>query len=546
MKLIISSLITTIFIGSLVSCSPNTPDLSLTQTNLTQNNPNLTNPNQQLPNQQFSNLNPTSQRQQKIILSFASINDLKVREGDTIAEGEVLSDRSQIRQEIQSKKQEILAELQRTSLPVPPLPPLPPPNLILEQAAVNQAKAELELAQNAPPPNFRFIDPTLQQIHEPELLERQALQEQEKVRKAIAYQTAVAGLQAAQQNYQYLQIQHQYKQQEYEIAKQRQQYEISYLRSQLQNLELASQQLVAIRSPFSGTVRRIKFLDQNDRELKAEITLAVTTQQVAFSPNQQQLNNSLNNSLNSGNNTLNSPNTSLNQQNRANTSQNRTATNLAANPPPECPQHLSNGIPQGTPTTNKLIVRDIYCLSNNKTTKFADWVAYSLTPSDLNGSPQQERDWQPDPDLKPSETLFPNDYRGAHRALGVDRGHQAPLANFRNRNWQQTNYLSNITPQSAVLNRGAWKDLEDYERTLANQYGQIYVITGTAYERPMKPLPNASKSHQVPSGYWKIISVNGQSEAYFFDQSTPANTDFRSGLTTIETIEQKTGFTFFN
>jgi hypothetical protein len=52
----------------------------------------------------------------------------------------VLSDRSQIRQEIETKKQEILVALQKASLPPEPVLPLPPPNLILEQAAVRISK----------------------------------------------------------------------------------------------------------------------------------------------------------------------------------------------------------------------------------------------------------------------------------------------------------------------------------------------------------------------------------------------------------------------
>ena len=47
-----------------------------------------------------------------------------------------------------------------------------------------------------------------------------------------------------------------------------------------------------------------------------------------------------------------------------------------------------------------------------------------------------------------------------------DRGHQAPLATFKGKNWQETNYTTNITPQKPQLNRGVWLDLERYERSL--------------------------------------------------------------------------------
>lgn len=42
-------------------------------------------------------------------------------------------------------------------------------------------------------------------------------------------------------------------------------------------------------------------------------------------------------------------------------------------------EHFFYGCPTGTPATNDLIIRDIYALSSNDSTKFADWVAYRLT-----------------------------------------------------------------------------------------------------------------------------------------------------------------------
>ena len=152
-----------------------------------------------------------------------------------------------------------------------------------------------------------------------------------------------------------------------------------------------------------------------------------------------------------------------------------TATNL------NCPTHLPYGVPEGTPQTNDFIVRDIYCLSSNDHTKFADYVAYRLDLETISGDSNQQRIWQSDPDINPNETLEPPDYRGAYNALGTDRGHLAPLASFRGVNWQQTNYLSNIAPMQSTLNRGTWANLEDYERDIVRQYGEAYIITGTYY-----------------------------------------------------------------
>jgi len=115
------------------------------------------------------------------------------------------------------------------------------------------------------------------------------------------------------------------------------------------------------------------------------------------------------------------------------------------------------GCPRGAPADDTLVVRDIYILSNNPKTKFADWVSYRLDPDMIDGPPA-ERKWQTDDLLPDDETLNPRDYRNAREALKVDRGHQAPLADFRGTKYVlETNVLSNITPQASALNQGAWK-----------------------------------------------------------------------------------------
>ncbi len=48
--------------------------------------------------------------------------------------------------------------------------------------------------------------------------------------------------------------------------------------------------------------------------------------------------------------------------------------------------HCLASCPNGAPATNTLLIREIYALSNNPETKFADWVAYEQTV-DANSSP---------------------------------------------------------------------------------------------------------------------------------------------------------------
>ena len=125
------------------------------------------------------------------------------------------------------------------------------------------------------------------------------------------------------------------------------------------------------------------------------------------------------------------------------------------------------GCPSGG--SDQTLVRDSYTLNNNSNTKFANWVAYKMTKSSqASGRP---RDWKRDPALPPADTLSPDAYQNANTLLGVDRGHQAPLAGLGGASdWPSLNYLSNITPQKADLNQGAWVRLEDKER----EYNQLY------------------------------------------------------------------------
>ncbi len=221
-----------------------------------------------------------------------------------------------------------------------------------------------------------------------------------------------------------------------------------------------------------------------------------------------------------------------------------------AQPSPEINCHL--GCPIGAPDTNKLIAREIYALSNNPDTKFADWLAYRVQLSLLTG-PSRRRNWKKDPNLDANETLFPNEYADASVALHVDRGHQAPLGSFKGSDdFAQTNFLSNITPQFTKLNQGAWKKLEDAIRQLARDHitAKIFVMTGPLYEWPMAKLPATNKHHEVPSAYWKIVALVEDSatkvSAFYFYQDTPKRADYCDHAESVDFIERKSGFDFFS
>ena len=216
-------------------------------------------------------------------------------------------------------------------------------------------------------------------------------------------------------------------------------------------------------------------------------------------------------------------------------------------------KHFIFGYPTGTPATNDLIIRDSYALSSNDTTKFADWVSYRLTPHEVVGTLDLERDWNADPWLEDDETLEPSpesedDYNDAS-TLDYDRGHLAPLASFKgSRNASQVNYLSNIAPQKLDLNRGSWLRLEQVERNFVCSGKILWVMTGLLYEQDMEPLPEANESHTVPSGFWKILVMLDDTEpwvaAFTFGQDTPRRSPVSDHLTSVDVIEGLSGLDF--
>lgn len=207
----------------------------------------------------------------------------------------------------------------------------------------------------------------------------------------------------------------------------------------------------------------------------------------------------------------------------------------------------------GSPSTNDLIVREIYTLSSNDRTKFADWVAYRVTSETVGTS--EGRRWQADPWLAENETLEPPDYDGAPAALRIDRGHQAPLAAFSATGFaEDTNFLSNITPQSSALNQAPWQYLEAQERRFVaraqptDPVKALYVLTGPLYERVMPPLPmpGGVERHRVPSGYWKVIATeDGRITAFLFDQTTQRAANYCDSRVTLDEVELRSGLTLF-
>jgi chromosome segregation ATPase len=251
---------------------------------------------------------PDTQAQRfKIRLTLSNSTDLKVREGDEVAKGDILADRTRDRTRLDAQKQQLQLRIARLKQPIaapPPAKPVPevaglPPTSFLDEAAkVDQAKVKIKAAEAAVTQQQRMLDllestpnaelPESTIPHERQVLKQlqQELDQANADRELAEGQLSQAQTERQYQEYQYslelskraialqqsdLQRQEQIQRQEQEIKDR--EFQIAQLEGQVQAIETQLVQLSSVRSPFSGKIRRIKFEEQNDQNLVVELQL---------------------------------------------------------------------------------------------------------------------------------------------------------------------------------------------------------------------------------------------------------------------------------
>lgn len=174
------------------------------------------------------------------------------------------------------------------------------------------------------------------------------------------------------------------------------------------------------------------------------------------------------------------------------------------------------------------------------------WVAYKLQLP-LKTS-HGERPSGFDTDWRSIIKVSHSDYTGS----GFDRGHLAPnyaiARNFGRSAQLKTFLMTNISPQKANLNRGAWKELEIHivdEWLTKNQV--LWIQTGGIFETDSR-LKNTFIA--IPDAFYKIIATFDSKDkirviAFVLSQSVDSDADFADYAVSVDFIEQNTGLDFF-
>ncbi|MCR5402108.1 MAG: DNA/RNA non-specific endonuclease [Treponema sp.] len=214
---------------------------------------------------------------------------------------------------------------------------------------------------------------------------------------------------------------------------------------------------------------------------------------------------------------------------------------------------------------NYLVEKVQYSMSYNSEKLIPNWVMWHLSTENV-GSAERGNDFRPD------ETL-PKDYYAVKKAdyqymkYGFDRGHVCPSADRTTsaKDNSETFLMTNMIPQSPNCNRNVWKNLEAYERSLALDGNELYIIAGpygrggTSERGSFKGIPLKNGMNiEVPSHCWKIIMIlpegkndvsrvneNTKVLAAFIpnDQECAANT-WDAYITDVDYIEEKTSYDF--
>lgn len=150
-----------------------------------------------------------------------------------------------------------------------------------------------------------------------------------------------------------------------------------------------------------------------------------------------------------------------------------------------------------------MLCNDAFASLASGVTHGAMWSAEHPTADSLvtaRGMPRHG-EFHPDDRLPPGDGAQLNDYRRS----GFDRGHMTPSGDMPNERAQQQSFsLANMVPQTAVLNRGIWAQIESAVRNLAVRQGGLYVVTGPAFSDPQIRSIGPS-GVLVPSSTWKAV-----------------------------------------
>ncbi|WP_028865348.1 DNA/RNA non-specific endonuclease [Psychromonas aquimarina] len=205
-----------------------------------------------------------------------------------------------------------------------------------------------------------------------------------------------------------------------------------------------------------------------------------------------------------------------------------------------CFKHLEKGAPSAS---DQQLCRAGYAVGYNYQYKVADWVAYHITRDSVNAFFERSNNFKTDYELPAAHRATSGDYT----KTGYDRGHLAPSGtmDFTQEAMKESFLMSNMSPQLPGFNRGGWKGLEEKVRKWANDYDELYVVTGPIWDGNETYIGNGI---YIPNSFYKVIldPYYNDAIAFIVPHRKVSSSELADFITTVDEVERLTNLDFFS
>lgn len=194
-----------------------------------------------------------------------------------------------------------------------------------------------------------------------------------------------------------------------------------------------------------------------------------------------------------------------------------------------------------TSTTSEIYSRTTYTFSYSEEHEQSEWVAYYLNSDDVKATNFDRPFFEQDP-LVESESADWRNYKNS----GYDKGHLCPAGDRRKsfKEYTETFFTSNISPQEHEFNSGVWNRLEEKVRYWATKSDGLYVVTGGVLSDNLKTIGKEDVS--VPNYFYKVLlSKDGSKMIGFLVPHENSNQPLYEFVISVDEIEKMTGIDFY-
>ncbi|AJP56999.1 endonuclease [Pandoraea vervacti] len=210
-----------------------------------------------------------------------------------------------------------------------------------------------------------------------------------------------------------------------------------------------------------------------------------------------------------------------------------------------CGEHYWSGtapdIANGAMTrTAREVCFSAFGVMHSGVTRTPLWSAEHLTRSGLSDARQISRvnNFHAESRLPASERAELRDYVRS----GYDRGHMAPSADMPDPQAQSESFsLSNMVPQNSENNRFLWAGIESSVRKLAQDRGELFVITGPLFKG--KTITQVGDRVMVPTQLFKVVYDPKRKQAGAYLVANEATGDY--AVVSVAELEKLAGIDFF-